>query len=130
MLPFLMLWQIIFPKIVITISPIPSGLLQCDLVLHLSPEVESFSSSLRLGRSSDCFDQDNLVEVIGSPGMALNWSCSIRFLSLSNQLPHKKYVYSKTPPCSEKPRPHGEALEDELLHGQKSQGAVIHQTQD
>lgn len=43
MLPFILLWQIIFPKMLTKISPTPHALQQHVLVLQLSQEVESTS---------------------------------------------------------------------------------------
>lgn len=61
MLPFILLWQIIFPKMLTKISPMPHALLQHILVLQLSQEVVYY---LDPGRSSDCSDQENLMKVM------------------------------------------------------------------
>lgn len=83
-----------FPKMVSVISFIPYGLLQWILAASPSRGRVYFSITLNLGEPYDCFDQEDMVEVMAT---SLHF-----FFGLFKMLTIGKFPFEAHPPCCEK----------------------------
>lgn len=109
------LWQITFSKM----DPIPYVLLQCDLSTLSHQEVKSISLLLQSGWAQQL---PGPIEY----GRALNWPGASYFLPPQTQLSWKN-TNTLTPSNCKKPQACGEALENEMPHKERSQGAPRNQ---